>query len=62
MARTIDQGVDQARATLERLAEIGVDLRDVAGRLEVEGVAAFAKSFDGLLAMLEAKRIEARSA
>jgi len=48
VARTIDQGVDEARAHLEALAEIGVEMQEIARLLEDEGVASFAKSFDEL--------------
>ena len=55
VARTVDQDVDGARRCLERLAEIGVDMADVAQVLEDEGVAAFAKSFDELVQALTDK-------
>lgn len=55
VARTIDADVDGARSTLEALPEVGVDLADVARVLEVEGVAAFEKSFDDLLGTLQSK-------
>jgi transaldolase len=52
LATTVTKGVEDARATLERLARVGVDLRDVARVLEAEGVAAFAESYDGALSLL----------
>ena len=55
VARTIDADVDGARAVLDRLAEVGVDMDDVAATLEAEGVAAFAKSFDELIQALRDK-------
>jgi transaldolase len=55
VARTIDQGVDEARAHLQRLAEVGIDMADVSRVLEEEGVAAFAKSFDELMQALTDK-------
>jgi transaldolase len=55
LATTLTQGVEEAQATLERLAEVGIDLREVAGVLEAEGVAAFAKSYHGLLSLLQTK-------
>jgi transaldolase len=48
VARTIDQGVAEAEAHLDALAEVGIDMRQVAQLLEDEGVASFAKSFDEL--------------
>jgi len=55
VGRTIDAGVEEARAVLGRLAEAGVDLDDVTQVLEDEGVAAFIKSFDELMEALAAK-------
>ncbi len=55
VARTLDRDVDAARGVMERLADVGVDMNDVTRTLEVEGVAAFEKSFDGLLSVLAAK-------
>ena len=42
-------------SAVEAMAEVGIDLRDVAVTLEREGVASFQKSFADLLAALEAK-------
>jgi transaldolase len=53
--RTIDEGVDDAQETLERLASLGIDMEDVATKLEDEGVAAFVKSFDELIQALQDK-------
>ena len=53
---TIDRDSEGARAALARLAEVGIDLKAVTDQLTVEGVRAFAKSFDELLANLTAKR------
>ena len=55
VARTIDAGVDEARAVLSALARLGVDIDDVTQQLEAEGVASFEKSFDELLEALETK-------
>ncbi len=55
VARTIDADVPAARRVLSDLADVGVDMDDVARVLEVEGVAAFEKSFDDLLETLQAK-------
>ncbi|MHB8506437.1 MAG: transaldolase [Acidimicrobiales bacterium] len=53
--RTVDSDVDGARVDLERLAEAGVDMADVARVLEDEGVASFSKSFDELVQSLSDK-------
>ena len=55
VARTIDVGRDAARALLDELARIGVDIDEVTAQLETEGVASFEKSFDELLDALNAK-------
>jgi transaldolase len=55
VARTVDSGVDEARADLAALAEVGVSLDDVTSVLEVEGVNSFAKSFDELIERLGEK-------
>ena len=56
--RTIDADPDGAQATLDALAEVGVDLDDVGRVLEEQGVASFAKSFDELIGALDAKAAE----
>jgi transaldolase len=54
-ARTIDADVDQATAVWSALADVGVDMDDVAAKLERDGVASFQKSFDELLEALAEK-------
>jgi transaldolase len=55
LARRVDADVDEARAVWRALADVGVDMNDVAAQLEREGVDSFAKAFDELIAALEAK-------
>ena len=52
---SIRDGLEEAHAQLAALTEAGVDLKAVADKLEVDGVAAFAKSYDDLLAAIEQK-------
>ena len=47
---------DQARAQLARLAELGIDLKAIMDKLQDEGVASFARSFESLLASIAEKR------
>jgi transaldolase len=61
VARTVRQGLEEARSTLQSLTGVGVDLEAVAEVLEEEGVASFAKSFDECQEVLAAKAIEAQS-
>jgi transaldolase len=58
VARTVDSGLDEARAVIAQLANAGIDMEDVAGVLETEGVASFAASFDDLMQSLTAKAKE----
>jgi transaldolase len=60
LARTVDADPEAARATVAALAELDIDLEDVAATLEDEGVASFSKSFDELLATLSAKAEQLR--
>jgi transaldolase len=55
--RTIDQGLDEARDDLAKLKELGIDLDEITARLQIDGVAAFADSFDQLIAGLDSKRL-----
>jgi transaldolase len=55
LATTISQDVEDAQATLDCLAAVGVGLPDVTQVLEDGGVAAFANSYDRLLAVLQAR-------
>jgi len=55
VARTIDFDVKAARAVIDELATLGVDMVEVTQLLEDEGVAAFEKSFDELLGALSEK-------
>ena len=50
--RSLDENVDIAKRQLKQLADAGVDLNRVTYELEVEGVDAFIKSFESLLATL----------
>ena len=61
VARTVDADPDGARAVLDQLGEVGVDMTDVGRVLEDEGVAAFSKSFDELLSALETKAADLAS-
>jgi transaldolase len=53
---TVAEGMDEARAALSKLAELGVDLRVIAEELQTDGVAAFASDYNAVLAGLERKK------
>ena len=53
---SLTEGIDEAQALLDELAEAGIDYEDVVATLEVEGVEKFSASFASLLDGIEAKR------
>jgi len=53
---TLEEGVDEARALLAELAELGIDIKAVTEKLQADGLAAFVTSFDTLVESIEAKR------
>jgi transaldolase/glucose-6-phosphate isomerase len=55
-AVTLDQGLDEAQETLRQLAEVGIDLRQVTDRLQVDGVQLFTDSYRKLIDGLREKR------
>ena len=61
VARTVDANPEAARHVIDGLGSVGVDLDDVTDVLETEGVAAFTKSFDELLAVLDERADAFRS-
>ena len=62
LGRTIDGDPASARRDWARIAEIGVNLAEVAAKLESDGVASFRKSFEELIAALSTKAIAVRDA
>ncbi len=55
VARMVDKKVAVAEAVLKEIEAVGIPMRDVTEQLLVEGIASFQKSFDELIAGLEAK-------
>jgi transaldolase/glucose-6-phosphate isomerase len=53
---TLAADVDVARARLVRLVELGVDLADITQKLQDDGVAVFAKSFNRVMDGIDEKR------
>lgn len=56
---SVQDGVDEARRTLDALREEGIDVEAVGETLQVDGVGLFAKSYDQLLATIETRRVAA---
>jgi transaldolase len=54
----IDKNLDEARRVMDKLAEAEIHMDDVTKKLEIDGVASFAKSFDSLLVTVEKRRQE----
>lgn len=57
-APTLEEGLDEAREQLQRLAALGIDLDAITEQLQRDGVKAFADSFESLLGSIAAKRQE----
>ena len=57
VGRTVDADFGAAHDVLDGLGDVGVDLADVSRVLEEEGVAAFSKSFEELVDVLEQKAV-----
>ncbi|MBI3960973.1 MAG: transaldolase, partial [Chloroflexi bacterium] len=55
-ASTLGQNLAEAQSQLARLAGLGIDLDAITAKLQEDGVAAFAKSFETLMASIAAKR------
>jgi transaldolase / glucose-6-phosphate isomerase len=53
---TLEEGLDECRALIEQLAEVGIDLKEVTEKLQRDGLAAFVNSLDTLFESIEAKR------
>ncbi|HET7521224.1 MAG TPA: transaldolase [Candidatus Limnocylindria bacterium] len=56
LERTLDRDVDGARETLRRIEQQGIRVERVTDELIEEGIAAFGKSFDELIAAIEGQR------
>jgi len=53
---TLESDVESAQLVLDNLAELQVNLDEITEKLQDDGVAAFAKSFETLMKAIEAKR------
>lgn len=56
VAPTLSQHVDEAEARIAALGKVGVDLEAITEKLQVDGVALFAESYEKLLEALKKKR------
>jgi transaldolase / glucose-6-phosphate isomerase len=58
-ALRLEEGLDEAYKTLQRLGNVGIDLHEATKRLEEDGVEKFVLSFDSLMDTIEKKRVAA---
>jgi transaldolase len=58
LKETITQDLDRAHEEWLKLGSVGINVSDVAAKLEREGVASFQKSFDELISVLTQKAAE----
>jgi transaldolase len=56
-ARTVDKRLDDAHRVLRELAGVGIDMETVGARLQEQGVELFTKSFEGVVGIVEEKRL-----
>jgi transaldolase/glucose-6-phosphate isomerase len=58
VAVTVGQGLDEARAQLARLADLGIDLDDVMDQLQDQGVDKFAQAFHSMMNAIARRRAQ----
>lgn len=58
----LEQGLDQAQATLDKLASLGIDLGKITAKLETDGVASFSEAFDRLLTAIDTESARFKAA
>ncbi|HEV2882315.1 MAG TPA: bifunctional transaldolase/phosoglucose isomerase [Pyrinomonadaceae bacterium] len=56
VALTLEEGLDECRALVGQLGEIGIDLKAVTEKLQRDGLSSFVTSFDTLAQSIESKR------
>ncbi len=56
--QTIQEGLDQAKLTMQQLADVGVSLNDVTDQLLRDGAKLFVDAFDQLMGVISRKRME----
>ncbi len=58
LARTVDRHLDEAHRVLRELSHLGIDMERVGAQLQEEGVSAFVKSYDDVVAQIDHRRGE----
>ena len=62
VASTVEDGLDEARETIDHLQQVGIDFRAVTDELQTQGVQLFANSFQNVMDTLRQKRDALQSA
>lgn len=55
---TLAKGLDEAGSTIEQLAKLGIDIKAITEKLQIDGVMSFTDSYNKLLASLQEKKIK----
>jgi transaldolase len=58
VASTLETGLEEAYAQLEKLAQLGIDMDEMTRQLLDEGVRKFTESYDGLMEAIAEKQKE----
>jgi transaldolase len=58
VANTLEQGLDQATAVLDKLKAVGIDIDKITQQLEDEGIDKFNKPFEKLLQAIEDQKVK----
>ncbi len=57
----LEAGLDAAQATLDKAADMGINLTEITNKLEADGVASFSEAFDRLLSAIDSESSKYRS-
>jgi len=57
-AARLEENIEESQIVLQKLQELGIDLKSVSEKLEDEGVQKFVQSFEHLLQVIDQKRVE----
>ncbi|MBS1525460.1 MAG: transaldolase, partial [Bacteroidetes bacterium] len=57
---TLEQGLDKATATLEKLKAVGINIDEITQKLEDEGIEKFNKPFEKLLQAIEDQKAKVK--
>jgi transaldolase len=55
IAQTIDSHLDEAHATMQKLAAVGISIQEVTDKLQIDGIAAFSRSLEGIYSAISSK-------